>query len=166
MGHKKKDAFTQEWSSPPGQCISASLAPMPLCLSVGVVAISSLSRERSIIAHSGPHACGKVEGEKSSLVVAEEGKDGGGSCLQQALRTEVPSAAANTVLTIVRLGTGESEAQTHCSAPFGTRSQNLRCQLLKVSSPSLPLFFTVTSGAGPSWFPVLAHFCSCQSSYQ
>lgn len=33
-------------------------------------------------------------------MVVEEGKDAGGSCLQRALRTEVPSAAANTVLTL------------------------------------------------------------------
>lgn len=118
--------------------ISACLAPMSLYLSVGVVAISSLGRECSIIAHSGPHAYGKVEGEKSSLMVAEEGKDGGGSCLQQALRAEVPSAAANTVLTVVRLGTGETEAKTHCSALFGNRSQNLQCQLLKGSSRCSP----------------------------
>lgn len=77
---------------------------MPLwlvCLSVGAIAISSLSRESPAIAHSGPHRGGKVEGVKRSLMVAEGKILGARSCLQQAPRAEVASGAAETVLRVV-----------------------------------------------------------------
>lgn len=57
--------------------ISACSAPMSVCLSAAAVAIGSFGREHSIVAHSGPRSLRECGGEKSSLVVAEEGKDWG-----------------------------------------------------------------------------------------
>lgn len=138
MGHKLKDEFTL-WSIPLDCDISVSFWQLQclfsnhVCLSAGAIALSSLSRGCSIVAHSGPHSLQKGGGCEGESRGCRGENTGGGNCLQQAPRIEVASAAIDTVLRIVR-HLGNPEAKTNHHDFFGNRSQNFQCQLLKASS--------------------------------
>lgn len=70
---------------------------IPVCLSAGAVAISSLGRNVPLLLTVVLTAYGKVEGGEEESGGCRRGeKTGGGSCLQQALRAEVTSATADS----------------------------------------------------------------------
>lgn len=115
-GHRVKDELAQEWSSPSGLCdislsfwqlqrlLSARVC-LSVCLSAGAVVTSGLGRECAVILLAVPTACRKRRGGRRR----ERGeRPDAGSCPQQASGTEAASAAADTVLGVVSLGTETS----------------------------------------------------------